>query len=160
VVAGGPAADGAPGVPVTKRCSKCTRALPASAFAKSKDRSDGLAGWCKECFNAFMRNGGKRRSLLKRTYGLTVEQYDAILAGQRGGCAVCGHPPKPDRVGRKHLHVDHNHADGRVRGLLCSPCNTALGLLREDPEVITKLWRYIEKDRERIAEEIGGNPWA
>ncbi|MCA1845042.1 MAG: endonuclease VII domain-containing protein [Actinobacteria bacterium] len=49
-------------------------------------------------------------------------------------CAICGRPPRPDIS----LHVDHEHETGRVRGLLCFPCNNALGLMHED---IALLWR-------------------
>ena len=66
------------------------------------------------------------------------DEYEQLEAAQGDGCAVCGQrPPEP-----KVLHVDHRHSDGRVRGLLCSNCNTALGLLREDSEVIERLALY------------------
>ena len=53
--------------------------------------------------------------------GVTVEQYDAMLDAQGGGCAICGNPPKTRR-----LDVDHDHRTGKVRGLLCHRCNRTL----------------------------------
>ena len=59
---------------------------------------------------------------LKRTFGLTVEEYDAMLDAQHGVCAICGKLPQ-----KKRLAVDHNHTTGKVRGLLCPSCNRTLG---------------------------------
>jgi len=58
---------------------------------------------------------------LRRTYGLKLEQYEAILAAQGGVCGWCGRPP-----GRRALVVDHDHVTGEIRGLLCDPCNRRL----------------------------------
>jgi len=60
--------------------------------------------------------------MLIANYGITIEDYDAMLAAQGGGCAICHTPPRS-----KRLHVDHDHADGRVRGLLCYHCNRTIG---------------------------------
>jgi hypothetical protein len=69
----------------------------------------------------------KRRSKTRRLkkFGLTEEQYLALEASQNGVCAICGNPPvKPPT-----LAIDHDHATGKVRGLLCVTCNTRLGFL-------------------------------
>ena len=76
------------------------------------------------------------RTRLKQ-YGLSVEQYEQMLADQGGACAVCG--AVPDRT----LHVDHCHTSGRVRGLLCSECNTGIGLMCEDPERLRRAAEYL-----------------
>lgn len=65
--------------------------------------------------------------LLNR-YGITVEEYAEMLAGQGGHCAIC--PRTPEENG-KLLSVDHDHETGEVRGLLCQPCNLALGHLED-----------------------------
>ena len=62
-----------------------------------------------------------RRYALKHEFGLTLEEYNEMILAQGGKCAACGRPSK--------LHVDHDHRSGRVRGLLCGPCNRALGFL-------------------------------
>lgn len=56
-------------------------------------------------------------------YGITLEQYNAMLAAQNDVCAICGTPP----MEKRRLVVDHCHRSGRVRALLCGPCNTQLG---------------------------------
>lgn len=127
----------------SKRCPRCTRFLPLDDFARSKGRSDGRNGWCKPCTSAYLNNGRKRGYRLRDSYGLTSQQYDAMLAKQRGLCAACGGLPGKSSRTRK-LAVDHDHATGRVRGLLCHRCNTALGLLREDLDRITRLWKYLD----------------
>lgn len=86
------------------------------------------------------QRGIARRSNLLWKYGLTLADYDALLAEQGGVCAVCRtHETKLP------LHVDHCHSTGRVRGLLCSNCNTALGKLKESPDRIAALLRYAQE---------------
>ena len=75
------------------------------------------------------RDSDYQKDNLHRLYGITVEEYDALLARQGGVCGLCGRPPD-----RKRLHVDHNHGTGAIRGLLCHHCNTGLGLLGESVE--------------------------
>ena len=80
-----------------------------------------------------------RDKQLQRDYGITLIAYEAMLQDQGGGCAVCGRRP-----GTRSLHVDHNHETGQVRGLLCSQCNHALGLLSEDVLRIMELAEYLK----------------
>ena len=75
---------------------------------------------------------------LRHCFGITAGQYGALFAAQGGVCAICGRPP----VG-KRLAVDHNHETGAVRGLLCSNCNRALGLLQDDESVVASAARYL-----------------
>jgi hypothetical protein len=84
-----------------------------------------------------------RRYQLKSKYGLTVEAYDVMLAKQNGVCAICG--SKNPRGPGKRLHIDHDHATGKVRGLLCHPCNRALGLVRDSPALLRKAATYLEE---------------
>lgn len=85
---------------------------------------------------------------VKSRFGITVERYYALFDEQGGVCAGCKTPP-----GKKKLAIDHDRkcCDGRrscgscVRGLLCSNCNTALGLLKESEETIANLLAYMEK---------------
>jgi len=84
-----------------------------------------------------------------RKYGLTVEAYNAMLAQQGGGCAICG--GGPNSRGRRFA-VDHCHGTGRVRGLLCSKCNTALGLLDDDPLRCEAAAAYLRKHSNAIRE--------
>jgi hypothetical protein len=76
--------------------------------------------------------GRKKAYDLHVKYGITPDEFSAMERAQGGACALCRKPPtgrlKKDQI----LHVDHDHATGRVRGLLCTHCNTALGLLDDD----------------------------
>lgn len=69
-------------------------------------------------------------------YGLTLDQYHAMYEKQDFGCGICGNADK-------RLVIDHHHVSGRVRGLLCKPCNTALGQLYERPELFEKAARWV-----------------
>lgn len=71
-----------------------------------------------------------REHNLKHKYGMTHDDFLDMLADQDGKCAICGSEDSK-RKGDKHLHVDHNHQTGKVRGLLCNSCNRGLGLLGE-----------------------------
>lgn len=87
---------------------------------------------------------------LRQWYGITIEQYDAMRERQGYACATCGTPESECRIPNQQdqpcrLTVDHNHVTGEVRGLLCNRCNAGLGNLREEPEIMRSLIRYIEQ---------------
>ena len=89
-----------------------------------------------------------RKRMLKRNYGVTVEQYDQMLKAQNGVCAICGKPETRvahGGVGIRPLSVDHCHESKNIRGLLCSHCNTALGLLNDDVDLFLKAIEYLKK---------------
>jgi Autographiviridae endonuclease VII len=132
-----------------KVCPKCRESKPLVSFYRSRGRKDGRAGWCSRCQSIYLASGVKRRSRLRTTYGITVAQYDAMLVAQGGGCAICKQPPNTYLRRKASLAVDHDHATGEVRGLLCGRCNTALGLLGESWEVILELFGYVESWRRR-----------
>lgn len=86
----------------------------------------------------------RRREL--RPFGISPEEYDRLSADQGGVCAICGKQERW-RTGRgktAHLAVDHCHATGRVRGLLCRQCNRGLGLLGDTADSIRRALRYLE----------------
>ena len=70
---------------------------------------------------------------------MTIEQYDAMLEAQSGGCFICSRSPREDIS----LHVDHDHSTGKVRGILCFRCNNALADFQEDPELLRKAASYL-----------------
>lgn len=136
--------------PQTKRCPQCGQTLPTSSFGTDRRRRDGLRGWCKECDAGKKRTARarkarrawtKRDNHLKRKYGISTQQFDALLAHQDGRCAVCS----SRHTKSSPLHCDHDHTTGEVRGLLCGPCNRSAGLLGEDPERIARLAAYVRK---------------
>jgi hypothetical protein len=80
----------------------------------------------------------RRADHIRLTYGLTLEQEDAIKAAQGQVCALCKKPPK------KNWCVDHDHETGRIRGLLCVLCNTALGHFGDNVEGMLKVIEYLK----------------
>ena len=92
----------------------------------------------------------ERAAHLMRKYGLTIEQYDAMLETQGGGCFICGRPPRDDIS----LHVDHDHSTGKVRGILCFRCNNALADFNEDTTVLRKAIGYLTVHAPGVEDEI------
>jgi hypothetical protein len=83
-----------------------------------------------------------------RRYGITLEQYQEMLARQAGLCTLCGEPPDPDGIkASSRLHVDHDHVTGAVRELLCNRCNMGVGYFRDDPDLLHAAAEYIERHR-------------
>lgn len=87
----------------------------------------------------------KQNQRLKRRYGIGLKEYQTLFESQKGLCAICLKPPTGiHSSGRNHvLHVDHSHATGKVRGLLCTACNQALGMFKEDISILEKAKEYI-----------------
>ena len=101
---------------------------------------------CKSCYKKWYstyKDKGKRDAHYKRKFGISLAEYNRMLEEQNGVCAVCkGEEPKR----YKNIAVDHNHTTGEVRGLLCSSCNRALGLLQDNELIIEELLKY-KKER-------------
>jgi hypothetical protein len=81
----------------------------------------------------------KRDQRYQKKFGITLVQYNQMLADQGGVCAICGKAPK-----QYHLAVDHSHITGKVRMLLCLPCNKVLGYL-ENATWLAKAWAYLAR---------------
>ena len=88
----------------------------------------------------------ERRRHYQRKYGVTLEWYDAALAEQSGGCAICGTTEKTK--GQSYFSVDHDHATKRARGLLCRACNHALERIEKVPGWASKATEYLRKHSE------------
>jgi hypothetical protein len=110
-----------------KFCAGCEQTLPVERFGKKHHYHTEL---CKLCRNI------KSRSV---TYGISIDEVRALLARP---CDVCGDA----MTSLKTHHIDHCHDTGKVRGVLCHGCNTALGLVREDTQVLRALISYIERN--------------
>jgi len=86
---------------------------------------------------------GKRRTYMYGwRYGTTEAEHDAMFEAQRGLCAICELPAAESAKGV--LHIDHNHATGRVRGLLCNRCNSAIERLDAVPDWLARAERYLK----------------
>lgn len=84
---------------------------------------------------------------MKQAYGLAHGEYGRMLVEQKGVCAACGKPEetKGPTGKTRRLCVDHDHATGKVRGLLCNGCNRAIGNVNDDPETLRRLANYLER---------------
>jgi hypothetical protein len=149
----------------SKTCKKCGLMKQRGEFTvrASGPRVGHLSSYCKPCTSkavglAYLEKNKRdptvyRRcewpSKLKRLYGITVDDYHAMLARQGGGCAVCGttdpmHGSRNyKRRSRTAFDVDHCHKTGMVRGLLCTRCNRLVGLANDDPDTARRLVRYL-----------------
>lgn len=146
-----------------KKCSCCKITKDSSEFFCSK--RDGLASYCKQCKQAKMREYRKKPDWIEKEktyskqywivkgkkhsrkriccqYGLTVEEYNNLHTQQSGLCAICKQP----EVNEKYLSIDHNHSNGKVRGLLCFACNTSLGGFRDNIDYLKSAIHYLQKE--------------
>lgn len=125
-----------------KWCPACNTAKPTSEFPSNRSTRDGLASYCKPCHNAIGKAtkdrlyGGTREYHLRRRYGRTSADVDAMIAAQGGTCSTCESKPE---------HVDHDHKTGKVRGVLCFLCNQALGNVRDNPTTLGRLGHYLRR---------------
>jgi len=94
-----------------------------------------------------IKNPTAKRQQDLRRYGLTIELYDSLLAKQGGGCAICGRKESGDSK-RRRLFVDHDHATGKVRGLLCASCNYGLGNFKDDIRIVENALAYLRRGDE------------
>lgn len=101
---------------------------------------------CAEVREWQRNNPTKRLAQRVKKYGLTSEQYGELLSAQQGTCAICGGTESKGRPGER-LHVDHDHATGAVRGLLCSECNRGIGHFGERDDVLIKAAMYLRRFR-------------
>lgn len=81
---------------------------------------------------------------IRRLYGISSFEYDEMLKRQSGGCAICGSTAPGASTKRKRFDVDHSHATGKVRGLLCQSCNLGLGKFKDDLNYLRAAILYLE----------------
>jgi hypothetical protein len=154
-----------------KQCASCLLYLPLDNFTMNRAANSGKSSHCRACAKERLRlyrtlpgnsahqsmisrawrlnnperaKRGVRSATLKKKYGITADDYDDILRKQGGGCAICGSTVAGGNGG-DYLHVDHDHATGQVRALLCQPCNTSIGQFKDDPALLRKAADYVEK---------------
>lgn len=129
--------------PDVKWCASCRQELPRTDFGKNRTTYDGLTSYCKPCHNTksketYTRLYGSSRSYhLKRRYGITAAEYDAMVEAQGGLCLLCRE--------RTPQHVDHDHVTGEIRGVLCSCCNQGLGNFRDSVAALRAAVSYLER---------------
>lgn len=143
------------------KCTKCGEEKPITDFAPRKNRAKGYKSSCKACDKAYAAEWKRRkyasdpayRQKVKEsnasareirdpnyhtwnTYGITRDQYIDMMLEQDNCCGICEKP-------MLKRNVDHDHNDGRVRGLLCTPCNTGLGKLGDSIDGLKRAIAYL-----------------
>lgn len=119
-----------PKLPKKKRCSRCHKLLPTTQFTKHRKK---LRGYCKDC---------QRRENLFYAYGITPEDWERIFNSQKRKCPICHHTEKNVKI----WTVDHDHATGKMRGILCDNCNKGLGHFRDDQDNFKRAIDYLNRD--------------
>ncbi len=142
-----------------KTCTKCLRALPNSSFGRRKKSPDGLQYACKQCETKRVlkwqsenreraqstrhRHSSKKSTkqyrrnwALRKNYGITLDEFEALAKIQEYKCAICN-----DKV---KLRLDHDHLTGRIRGLLCDRCNLGIGVFKDDPTILQAAIKYLQ----------------
>jgi hypothetical protein len=120
-----------------KKCPTCKLNKDNSEFYPFKDKPH---GHCKLCHRIH-----SRKHQLKRTYNMTVEDYDSLAKKQNFLCAICNLPGHTNNRQKYPLYVDHDHNTGRIRGLLCADCNTLLGRFDKYKQLYNKMVKYISE---------------
>lgn len=136
-----------------KTCPRCGKRKSIDDFYPRKPNGYHTAThrtWCKKCDSRAQkssRTDAKKRYhknyKLEKKFGINLAEYESILARQSGMCAICG--ATPDKDSMKHgLAVDHDHASGKVRGLLCRHCNIGLGKLGDNLSGLMRAVNYLK----------------
>jgi hypothetical protein len=139
-------------------CRECGASKPASQMSNSSRHL------CKGCLsrrgnawqdaNPLVSARHKRNHHLRKNFGISVEQAEQLLAEQGGRCAVCG--DEMADVRGYSPHVDHDHATGMVRGILCLGCNAGLGQFRDDRRRLLAAIRYLDRHHALVADVAPG----
>ena len=128
----------------SKACTKCGEVKDLSAFYRKSTMKDGRQSHCKVCQNQRTKAwhnanpDSKKNTDLQRFYGISLTDYNRMFEEQGGRCKICDQ----EQPG-KRLAVDHCHRTGKVRSLLCDPCNKAIGLFQDDPSRIESALNYV-----------------
>lgn len=153
-----------------KECCQCNKYLPIENFDNDPEYPNELYFKCIICaseeevidqdkwnrrtyreqrseYGIKKEGESSRKSWLKNKYNLSIEQYAEMVQKQNNLCAICGERETALQNGRTRcLSVDHHHGSGRVRGLLCSRCNTAIGSLKEDIQILESAIDYLKNN--------------
>lgn len=128
-----------------KTCCVCKIELLLTDFHLDKKSKDGHVSRCKECTKKYTREW-YRNCAHKIRYravqlGLDPDEIEAYFNAHDGACEICGRQPRNGY----QLSIDHDHATGKFRGLLCNQCNTGLGQFQDSPGVLTNAIAYLRR---------------
>ena len=133
--------------PPHKKCSSCKEMKYFQDFSKNKSRPDGHHTQCRVCRSKYKPSPevmARNRDRLRRwnrykLSGFTQEDFDNKLKEQNYKCAICG----TDDPGKTNWHADHDHSTKEKRGILCHKCNTGIGLLQDNIDILCSAIEYL-----------------
>ena len=129
----------------TMECKKCITDLPLDNYYFNKNGKYKRQNVCKKCMNIYDYETDKNHKL-KKAYGITLDEYNKLLSKQKNKCSIC----EIDNNGKyrnkaRAFAVDHCHNTNKIRGLLCSDCNIAIGLLKDNTKHLQSAINYLNK---------------
>jgi hypothetical protein len=126
-----------------KLCTKCGETKPLTEFSISKKEKHYKQYRCKACNYAYRQSRKEeiRNYQLQYKFGVSRAEYNKMLSAQNNTCKICKSVCPTGRL----LAVDHDHTTGVIRGLLCAPCNTGLGFLKDDISLLEKAIEYLKE---------------
>lgn len=135
-----------------KTCAVCSKTKPLSDFYRDRRRSFGRARECKICKEVETRKRRaerpelfklkRKRAFLKEKFDMTIEQWQQMFESQNGRCGICR---RAQTEYKRSFAVDHDHASGKIRALLCDKCNTGLGQFRDSIKILEAATEYLKK---------------
>lgn len=143
-----------------KPCAACGVVKPLDAYSRRVKALDGRRSKCRPCNSEQVQTyhdvnpDVPLNAHLLRKFGISLEEFRALEAAQGGRCAICRQPPvivmgirsrRQGRAVRPRLVVDHDHETGKIRGLLCTPCNRGIGFLDDSPERVAAALEYLRR---------------
>ncbi len=145
-----------PPVVQKRRCKVCLAEMESQRRARQLENGEALPCATEDCeapryrlpsqWSAYCHEHhllARRRTFYRASYGLTIEEYEGLMARASHACQVCG--------SKRRLVVDHCHQTGAVRGILCTECNVSLGNLHEDVDRLLALAAYLMTSRDVLA---------
>lgn len=153
-----------PSIPQSKMCTTCLKEKSLNSYTADLRAKDGKQACCRKCYALkanlrYAKEADKIRALgranyarnprkfidrgYKNKYGISAKDKEKMIAAQNGCCFIC----KNTLV---TACIDHNHKSGAIRKILCVPCNTALGMIKENFDIALSLAKYIQEDQRVI----------
>lgn len=135
-------------------CRTCLKEKPIDSFSVDKRWKGTYKLDCKSCTNEKKRLKYdphlRRIEGLKNLYGISYEDLCTMYTQQNGCCSICSTPISLEagRTKKGKAHVDHCHATGKVRGLLCTKCNTLLGMAEDSIDILKAAILYLDRSQD------------
>lgn len=138
-----------------KKCPKCGMLKDTSEFNKNSSSPDGLQGYCKVCQSESARVSNKKHIEHRRLnnsrwrrsslYGLSEEAFNEMVERSNNLCSICG--TEFTKTGKGRMAIDHDHATGKVRGLICHNCNIGLGHFKDSIDALERAIEYLKESK-------------